>query len=292
MSNIKFVFFGTSLFSVTVLETLKEHGLIPSLIVTTPDKPKGRKLVITPPPAKIWAQENNIACIQPESLKIYQKAGIRKELIEKLREQEADVFIVASYGKIIPEHIFNIPKAATLNIHPSLLPKLRGATPIEGAILHEEKTGVSIMQIDAEMDHGPIVAQKEVEISSSEWPLRSDTLEKILAKIGTELLIYVLPDWIAGSVVAHAQDHSKATFTKKIIKEDGLLDLNADPEKNWRKIQAYHGWPGTFFFVEKNGERTRVKITDAKFTDGKLEILKVIPENKKEINFSDFSASF
>lgn len=278
-----FVFFGTSRFAVIVLETLHTLGLIPSMIVTTPDKPQGRKLEILPTPAKVWALAHNIQVLQPEKL----NEEFKNILVQTY--SGADLYIVASYGKIIPEIIFNIPKHKTLNIHPSLLPKLRGATPIEGAILHEEKTGVTIMQIDKEMDHGPIVAQKRIHVDP--WPPRADHLEEVLATEGARLLASIIPDWIDGKITAIEQAHNHATFTKKITKEDGELDLSADPFENWKKIQAYYGWPGSFYFVENDGKKMRIKISQARFEpeSKKLIIEKVIPEGKKEVNYSDLT---
>jgi methionyl-tRNA formyltransferase len=153
----KFVFFGSSEFSFFVLEELKVHQLIPSLIVTTPDKPKGRKLLLTSNIVKTWAIENNIPVLDPVSLKN------NPDLVSHLISLNPSLFLVASYGKIIPKEIFEIPEHKTLNIHPSLLPKYRGASPIQSQILNNEKEiGVTIMQIEETMDTGPIISQKKV----------------------------------------------------------------------------------------------------------------------------------
>lgn len=273
-----FIFWGTSSFSVGVLEALKESGILPDSIITAPDKPKGRKLIITPPPVKIWAQENNIPFLQPEKFD--------DALAYDLRTMNYGLFIVASYGKIIPKPILDIPKYGSLNVHPSLLPKLRGASPIQSAILLEDTTGVTIMLLDDKMDHGPIVAQKEVPISP--WPLKASLLEKILAYEGGKLLGKIIPKWISGEITAQEQDHAKATYTKKFTKEDGLIDLSGDPVVNFRKIQAFDVWPKAYFFTERHGKRIRVTITDAELIDGKLVIKKVLPEGKKEMGYEDF----
>ncbi len=286
--DIKFTFFGTSNFSVYVLDALKEKGLIPSNIVTTPDKPQGRNLILTPSPVKVWAMEHNIPFIQPEKLREKPQNTIPKELFETLQSYKSDVFIVASYGNIIPQEILDIPSHKTLNVHPSLLPKLRGASPLQSAILHEEKTGVTIMRLDDKMDHGPIVAQENVEVSP--WPPHYGTLEKLLGVSGGHLLANTLPAWIAGEVVEQEQNHNIATYTKKIEKIDGEINLADDPQTNLRKIYAFEQWPNTYFFVEKqNNTKVRVIIKDARINEkGELEITRIIPEGKKEMNYRDF----
>ena len=277
---IKFVFWGTSEFSVYVLDSLKSKGFLPALIVSTPDKPQGRKLEIKPTLTKIWAQENNIPVLQPEKLKE------NEELFSQLTALNSDVFIVASYGKIIPDILLNIPKHKTLNVHPSLLPKLRGPSPIESAILKDmKKTGVSIMRLDKEMDHGPILAQLEYNVP--EWP-KKEELEKTFGDIGGELLVNILPKWIAGEIEEIEQDHSKATYCVKIEKNDALLDLAARPYENFRKVQAYSGWPNAFFFLENNGKKIRVIVKEAKYENGDFIITRVIPEGKKEMSREDF----
>lgn len=276
---MKIGFFGTSQYSVMTLEKLREAKIEIAFIVTMPDKPQGRKMILTPPPVKIWAQSNKIPIYQPEKLK-------DPEFVKILEKYNCDVFVVIAYGKIIPEEILNIPKSKSLNIHASLLPKLRGSCPIETAILNDEKnTGITIIRMDSEMDHGPIVAQKKVVVEP--WPPTAETLGNELVKVGSDLLASILPDWINEKLKEIEQDHSQATFTKKIEKEDGLIDLKDDPYENYLKIQAYHGWPSAFFFVEKEGKKIRIKITKALFKDGKLIIEKIIPEGKKEINYRD-----
>lgn len=276
---ISFTFFGTSDFSIYVLEALKSSGLLPTHIVTTPDTPQGRKLIITPPKVKTWAIENNIPFIQPDSLK-------SPEILEELKKYDSDVFVVASYGKIIPQTILDIPRHKTLNVHPSLLPRLRGSSPIQTAILEEEKTGVTIMRLDDKMDHGPIVLQKE--LSDPNWRKDYTSVEKTLGEMGGKMLTEILPDWINGKITEKEQDHSKATITKKIEKTDGLISLDDDAEKNLRKIKAFGVWPSAYFFTQHKGKEIRVIVTDAEIVEGKLEIKKVIPESRKEMSYRDF----
>ncbi len=272
------IFWGTSPFSVGVLEALKEYGITPSLIITAPDKPRGRNLIVTPPPTKTWAQQNNISVLQPEKLDA--------SFIDRLSDVGCQLFIVASYGKIIPKGILDIPKHEALNVHPSLLPRLRGASPIQSAILTEDKTGVTIMLIDEKMDHGPIVAQKEIPISP--WPLKASVLEPMLAHEGGRLLAETIPRWISGEIKTHEQEHDMATYTKKFTKEDGVIDLLGDPMANFRKIQAFDVWPKAYFFTTRHGKKIRVTITDAEFVEGKLLINKVLPEGKREMGYNDF----
>ncbi len=279
----KFIFWGTSEFSVYILDSLKSKGFLPELIISTPDKPQGRKLQIKPTLTKIWATENNIPILQPMKLD--------DEFYHQLKTNDYDLSIVASYGKIIPERFLNIPKLKTLNVHPSLLPILRGPSPIETAILKDIKnTGVSIMVLDKEMDHGGIIAQKNYDVS--EWPQKEE-LEKILGEIGGELLTEIIPKWVNEEIKEEEQDHSKATYCTKIEKQDALIDLNDDPYLNFRKIKAYSGWPNAFYFEDSHGKKIRVIIKDAKFEKdqeghGKLIITRVVPEGKKEMSYEDF----
>ncbi|MBX4210914.1 methionyl-tRNA formyltransferase [Candidatus Parcubacteria bacterium] len=275
---ISFVFFGTSEFAVYVLDELKNKGFVPSLVVTRPDKPQGRKLLLHPSPVKIWAKKNNVSIHEPLELD--------SEFTDKLQATSYKLFIVASYGKIIPDEILNIPSLKTLNVHPSLLPKLRGASPLQTAILKEEKTGVSVIRLDSEMDHGPIIAQKEITISP--WPPRVDALEETLGREGGKLLADAIPDWEKGKLKEMPQDDTQATYTKKISKDDGRLDLNDDPFINYKKIQAYYGWPGAYFFIENKGKKMRVIVKDAVFSNATLEITRVIPEGKNEMSYADF----
>mgnify|MGYP001576228473 CR=1 FL=1 len=294
--KINFIFWGTPDVASETLEILKKNGYVPSLIITAPDKPQGRKMIITPPPVKVWAMENNIPYIQPEILsgKDLLLAGVsqadepRGSAVPAGTDSDPikveslpDLFLVVAYGKIIPEDIINIPKLGSINIHYSLLPKYRGASPVESAILNGDKeTGISIQKMEYKMDTGPIIAQEKVEIGNEE---KAGDLRKRLIKIGGELLVKILPDFIDGKIKLTPQDGSLASVCKKIKKEDGLIDLNDDPQKNYNKFRAYSTWPRTFFF--KNGKR--IIITDAKLENGEFKILKIIPEGGKEINYKN-----
>lgn len=281
------VFFGTSEFAVYILNELEKANFLPSLIVSTPDKPKGRKLILTPSPVKIWAQERNIEVLQLTSLK---KENVAEVLRDKAPTNGWDIFVVASYGKIIPDEILNIPTHKTLNVHPSLLPHLRGPSPLESAILNDEKhTGITIMRLDAEMDHGPIIAQEVHDVT--EWPTREE-LEKDFGEKGGKLLAKIIPEWINGKIQETEQDHSQATYCNKIEKNDALINLEDDPYLNFRKIQAYAGWPKAYFFQKRGDKEIRVVISQASFNNNQLIIEKVIPEGKSEMSFEDFKRGY
>src|SRR3989344_512088 len=275
--DVRFAFFGTSIFSVMVLDELKKAVFTPALIVTTADKPQGRKLIISASPVKIWAQQEKIDVIQPDQL--------TPEVLSDLGNSEWDLFIVASYGKILPGALLHIPHYGSLNVHPSLLPKYRGASPIQSQILADDrKTGVTIMLMDEALDHGPIIAQARIEIDEADWPPKGSELEEMLATLGGSFLAETIPSWIEGALTKETQEEEKATFTKKITKEDGELDMNnGDARQNFLKIQAFDEWPVAYFFVEKKGKEIRVKITSASYRNGVLTLERVIPEGKKEM---------
>jgi methionyl-tRNA formyltransferase len=275
MKENKFAFFGTPEFSTFVLDEMISSGLVPSLVVTTPDKPAGRGLEITQSPVKEFAIRNNIAVLQPSKFDT--------DFITKIKEYNLDTFVVAAYGKIIPESILSLTNHPPLNVHPSLLPRYRGTSPVESQILSDEKDiGVSIIQMDKEMDHGPIIAQEKIEISN--WPISRNDLNNILWRKGGQLISNIFSKFIEGKIEKKDQNHDNATFTKKISKEDGLIDITKSGKENYLKYLAYEGWPGTYFF--KNNKR--IKITKAKYENDSFIIERVIPEGKKEISYPDF----
>ncbi len=289
-----YVFFGTSHFSVIVLRELIDiYGYPPALVVTTPDRPKGRKLTLTPSEIGIFAQERCIPTLKPEKLKdaIFEKT---------LHDLSPEFYIVVSYGKIIPKNILDIAPLGALNVHPSLLPRYRGPSPVHSQILQGEKNvGVTIMLLDEAMDHGPILlqgplleARGEAPSSETHWnpdrPLHEEALEEILARRGALLLVQALEKYRAGTLMPQKQEHEKALYTRKLTKEDGLLDLNDPPLINYRKIAAYKSWPRAYFFIYKDNKPLRVVVTDAELIDGKLKIQKVIPEGRKEMRYDDW----
>ena len=277
--RLRTVFFGTPPFVTHVLDALFDAGLTPTLTVTASEKPQGRGLLPKPSAVKVWAQEHGVPVWEPEK--------IDEEFIKQIKMESWDVFIVAGYGKILPQELLDIPKHGTLNVHPSLLPKFRGPSPIESQILLDTKEiGVSVILLDQETDHGPILAQAS--FTPEPWPIKRRVLEELLWKKGGEILAETIPSYIEGKTLPTPQNHNDATFTPKLSKEDGLVDLSGDAYKNYLKFCAYEGWPGTYFFTLRNGIKIRVKIAAAEFANGEFRVLRVIPEGKKEMDYTDF----
>jgi len=273
-NKTQFIFFGTPSLVVPILEKLKVEDFIPSLVVTAPDKPKGRGLALTSPPVKIWAEKNGVEVLQPEKLD--------SDFFYKLKTENCQLFIVVAYGKILPQEIIDLPKLGTYNVHYSLLPKYRGATPVESAILNGDKeTGVSIQKMVFKLDAGPIVAEEKTAIGETET---ASELRERLNGIGKKLLVETMRKIVDGTAMPREQDHSQATHTKKISKEDGLIDLNGDAGINYRKYRAFYGWPGTYFFI--NGKRVIIK--NAILENGVFTVKRILPENGREMDYGDF----
>src|ERR1035437_4674908 len=254
-SKLNFVFWGTPGVASETLEILKQAGFLPSLVVTSLDAKSGRGLLMQASPVAIFAEQNNISCMKQEKLD--------EEFYNKLKAKSYDLFIVVAYGKIIGEDILNMPKLGSINIHYSLLPKYRGASPVESAILNDEtKTGVTIQKMEYKMDAGPIIATEKTAIPPDE---KAPDLRKCLIKMGGELLVKMLntPEW-----KETPQNENEATFCKKIKKEDGLIDLNGDAVKNYNKFRAYATWPRTFFFQKDK----RIIITHARLEIGRAHV--------------------
>lgn len=283
-SDVRFAFFGTPQLAVVVLEELERAGFMPSLIITRADAPAGRGKMLTAPLTKTWGQMRDVEIAQPEKI----TPAFVAELAAK---GPWDLFIVAAYGKIVPQSLLNIPRRGTLNLHPSLLPKLRGPSPIISTILaNENKAGVSVILLDAEMDHGPIIAQEEVYIK--EWPPHADNLEKILAHNGGMLLAENILPWVNGEIMSVPQNHTLATFCKMMQKNDGYINFTGDAHQNLLKIRALEGWPGTFTFFKRAEQVMRVQILDAHLeSNGALTIDTVRPEGKHDMSYTDFLRS-
>ncbi|MBI2065805.1 MAG: peptide deformylase [Candidatus Zambryskibacteria bacterium] len=248
--NIRFVFFGSSQFSNYVLNELKFAGLSPILnISSTKNLPS----------------------------------------VTELKRIDAEVFIVASFGKILPKELIELPKHGSLNVHPSLLPELRGPSPIQSLILGRGKPGVTIIKMDERADHGPILAQARV--SMVPWPDHYQKVEEKLARAGGKLMVSVLSN-LANTECWPSfvpQDDSRATYTKLIKKENGLLDLSEPAEKNLKKVLAYSAWPSTYmFYKNKKGVEIRVVIKDAVIKEDKFIPTRVIPAGKREMDWEDF----
>lgn len=273
-----FAFFGTPDVAVKTLDILFTHGFVPTVVITSPDRPSGRGLTLTAPPVKVWAEEHGIPCLQPET--------IDGEFMTVLRSYTITLSIVVAYGKILPQELIDLAEKGTLNIHYSLLPRYRGASPVESAVLNDDtETGVTIQQMVFKLDAGNIIAQGTTPIGSDET---TPGLRDRLITIGGELLAQVLPTIWNGTATNTVQDETLATRCRKMTKESGLIDLSDDGKTNYNKYRAYKIWPRTYFFSEKNGKQTRVVITKASLVNNVFIPLLVIPEGKKEIRYEDF----
>jgi methionyl-tRNA formyltransferase len=269
------VFWGTPELCIPYLNSLQKAGYNLATVVTAPDRPVGRKQILTPPAVKIWAEKNNIEVLQPEKLD--------ENFSQTLQSLNPDISIVVAYGRIIPQHIISTPTHGTLNVHYSLLPRWRGASPVEASILAgDETTGASIQQMVFELDAGDVIAEKEITISNNDT---SPKLKNELTKLGSELLVETLPKYMRGEIHSQEQDQTKVTKCGIIKKSEGEITLSESPVMLWRKYRAYKGWPGIFFFDEN---RKRIKITQATFEQGEFIIEKVIPEGKKEIDWNQY----
>ncbi len=289
-NNITFAFFGTGPLAESVLAALVRAGYTPALLVTKPDAPQGRHLEMSSPHIKTWAEMNHISTYQPESL---------KELPEDspLHCEVFDVFIVASYGKMIPEEILNLPRHGVLNVHPSLLPKYRGPSPIESVLLSGDMTtGVSIMKLDPGMDTGPILTQAAFIINPN---TTVGAMEVECGQLGGELLVQALPHYLEGTLIPKEQDHDQATICKKITKELGEITLTTNASEVQRKFRALTPWPSLYFFIEHKEKKIRIKVTSVDLTLAGTDtlvasdiILKVTPEGKHEMAFEDFKRGY
>ncbi len=249
------VFLGTPEFAVPILEKLVQSEYKPFAVFCAQDKPIGRKQILTPPPVKISAQKYNIPVYQPkDALSIkHDVSGLKPDLI-----------ISVAYGMILPKEILEAPKFGYLNIHPSLLPKYRGASPIQAAILNgDQETGVTIIKMDEKIDHGPIVANSQFPMTNDQYT--TPELSEKLAQLGANLLLEILPDWLAGKIKPQAQDEAKATYTKIIKKEDGLIDWKKSAAQIERQIRAYQPWPGAYTKLKVKSKK--LKVIEAKILE-------------------------
>jgi len=236
-SNVlKIAFLGTPDFAVPALDKLAQSDYKPAAVFCAPDKPIGRKQVLTPPPIKIVAQQYNIPVYQPAT---------KQELTQQIAELKPNLILSAAYGIIVPKEVLDAPKYGCLNIHPSLLPRWRGASPIQATILAgDAATGVSIFKMDEGIDTGPIIKSSKFKVQSSK--ITTPELTKDLAGLGAQLLLDVLPDYLAGKIAPMPQDDSRATYAPQIKKEDGKIDWQKSATEIDRQIRAFTPWPGTY----------------------------------------------
>jgi methionyl-tRNA formyltransferase len=244
------IFFGTPEFVIPVIEKIRQQHEVVA-IVTTPDQKVGRKQLITPSPVNVYGQEHTIPVMTPQQL--------NNETIEQLHTYNPDLIVVASYGKIIPKAVLEIPTFGAINIHPSLLPKFRGASPIPATILHGDAVGgVSIIKMDEELDHGPIIIKKEYNLSPTDT---TETLLPILFIEGADALLEILDDYIKGNIKPTPQHDDEATFCGRFTKEDAYIDLENLPDKEIidRMIRAYTPWPIVWTKINLNNQELRIK---------------------------------
>jgi methionyl-tRNA formyltransferase len=231
----RLIFMGTPAFAVPSLEALAEQYEV-AAVVTQPDRPARRGRKLTASPVKEAALALGLPVLQPVSLR-------QEDEVARLRDMEPRVMVVAAYGQILRPQVLAIPPAGVINVHPSLLPKYRGASPIAGALLAgEEETGVTIMLMDEGMDTGPVLTQMTVWVDPADT---TGSLEERLATIGAELLVETLPAWLEGRIEAQLQDDDRATYTKPLTKDDAVIDWSLPAIDIWHRVRAYNPRPGS-----------------------------------------------
>jgi methionyl-tRNA formyltransferase len=245
--KMRTVFMGTPQFAVTILESLLRSSCQVLAVYTQPDKPAGRGRPVVFSPVKKLALERQIPVMQPETFK-------SSEVMEKLAIFQPELIVVAAFGSILPQGVLSLAKFACLNVHPSLLPRHRGPSPVANTILcGDELTGVTIMLMDAGLDTGPILAQKKVGISFMDT---TGSLSSRLADVGAELLLETLPKWLEGELKPHAQDESQATYSKLITSKDAEIDWHLSALELWRMVRAYNPWPSCYTWC--HGKRLKI----------------------------------
>lgn len=276
MPSYRIIFMGTPGYAARYLEGLIAAGLSPIAVVTQPDRPAHRTQIIEPTPVKKIAVAHAIPVLQPEDIR-------DAEWTDKITALNPDLIVVVAFGQIIPQSILDIPPKGCINVHPSLLPRNRGATPWQEALLQgDTTTGVTIMLMDEKMDHGPILAQKECAITPYET---TPSLEDKTAEIGIPLLIATIEKWFAGIGTPAVQDHSQATYSRLLKKDSGRIDWSKSAIETERMVRALNPWPGTW--TEWNDKR--IKILRAHIDNtGSLIIDELQPEGKKVMSATTF----
>lgn len=257
MKQNKIIFFGTPEFSEIILNSLIKAGCDIAGVFTRADKKTGRKQEWQKTPVKILAEKNNIPVFAPEKLD--------ENIVMQIRNLLPDIIITAAYGKIIPQSILDIPKFGAINVHPSLLPKFRGPSPIQNALLAGKKeTGTTIMLMDAGVDTGDILSQKKIAIKLDE---KLPELSQKLADLSAELLLKTIPLWIEGKIEPRKQNNNEATFCRMIKKEDGEIDWRETAQSIYNEYRAFYPWPGIFTIW--NGKR--IKLNKIKLAENRQE---------------------
>ena len=296
--SLNLVLCGTPRFAVPTLEKLVEAGFNMRLVVTRPDKPRGRGMELAPSPVKQRALELGLTVTQPEKIKNNQ------EVCAQLTVLHPDAIIVVGYGRIIPQWMIDLPPLGNINLHASLLPKYRGAAPVQWAIARGEAvTGVTTMRIDAGLDTGDILLQKEVAIAPQDT---TETLVPRLAAIGADLMVETLHGLKAGTIQPRPQDNTKATLAPILKKEDGRIEFHLTAQEICNRVRGFQPWPGTFTSyrgknlhvwaatpVQRTLAEGEVIVDTDRFIVGcgagtALALLEVQPEGKKRMAVRDF----
>jgi methionyl-tRNA formyltransferase len=267
---MKIVFMGTPEFAVPSLKALIESGDEVVAVVTQPDKPRGRGLEVTPPPVKILAQKYGIPVLQPQKIKT-------EEFLKQLEELRPDIICVVAYGKILPKGILELPRYGCINVHASLLPKYRGAAPINWAIIRGEKvTGITTMKMDEGMDTGDILLQREVPIEDEDT---AETLSHKLSLTGAEVLIETLNLLKEGKLKPIPQNHSQATYAPMLKKEDGEIDWGKTAEEIKNLVRGTLPWPGAYTFLDNK----ILKVYKVRVVEGQGKPGEVIKSDKETL---------
>jgi methionyl-tRNA formyltransferase len=296
--SLNLVFCGTPRFAVPTLEKIIASGFVVSLVVTQPDRPRGRGLELVPSPVKTRALELGLPITQPDKIKN------NSEFQSRLSSLNPDTIIVVGYGRIIPQWMLDLPRYGNINLHASLLPKYRGAAPIQWAIARgESMTGVTTMRIDSGLDTGDILLQKEMAINPEDT---SETLSPRLAAVGAELMIETLHGLSTGEIQPRPQEHAKATLAPILKKEDGRIDFHRTAQETCNRLRGFQPWPGAFTtFRGKTLQVWAAKPVVSEIAHGELllqgdrllagsgestalELLEVQPEGKKRMAARDF----
>lgn len=301
-SLLNLVFCGTPQFAVPSLTKLADAGFHVRLVVTQPDRPRGRGMELAVSPVKQRALELRLPVAQPEKIKN------NEEFESQLRTFKPDAIIVVGYGRIIPQWMLDLPPLGNLNLHASLLPKYRGAAPVQWAIARGEAvTGVTTMRIDAGLDTGDILLQQELRIGPDDT---SETLSPPLSDIGADLMVVTLQGLQAGTVKATPQDNSESTLAPILTKDDGRIDFHRSAQEIYNRLRGFQPWPGAFTAFRGKGLQIRAaKPVDKPLStatlniDGghlfvgtgsetALELLELQPEGKKRMTASDFISGY
>ena len=263
--DLKIIFMGTPEFAGTNLKALIDGGFHVILALCQPDKPVGRKHILTAPPVKVLAQENGIEVYQPDTLRT-------DEALEKLSSYNADLIVTAAYGKILPKAVLDLPKYGCINCHGSLLPARRGSAPVQRAVLEGDKvTGITFMKMDVGMDTGDIIEKIEVAIDPNE---HTEALMNRLAIASAEKLPSIIDAWVAGELTSVKQDDSLATSCPPIRPEEGEFSWDQDAVDIHNRVRALSAWPGAFVMSGEN----KLKVLDSEV----LEDEAVVPDELKE----------